>query len=144
MPGEIVKEYVLIDSNDRTDEAASTDKFTVHLFKPLKDVIKTDLVMFNFMGANGDPLEDVPFFVIQSRELGTPIRTASNTFGYWRLVPGPATTTALYATSFNTRVDPYLDTSRTIQDIDITLLNPDGTSPVLGRVTILVEIERRS
>ena len=83
-----------------------------------------------------------PYLFIQSRALGTDIRVANGNLGFWRMLLNDQVNYALAQT--NNRVDTYINTPITLQDIDIKLVYPDGT-PVNnngGRFTLLLEIVR--
>lgn len=83
-----------------------------------------------------------PYLFIQSRALGTDIRVANGNMGFWRMLLNDQVNYALAQT--NNRVDTYINTPITLQDIDIKLVYPDGT-PVNnngGRFTLLLEIVR--
>jgi hypothetical protein len=82
------------------------------------------------------------YLLVQSSHLGGDIRTASNTLGYWRLLPLQINNQSPVYQFANSRVDGYFEYPRTIQDIDITLVQPDGTVlPPPTSFTVLIEIE---
>lgn len=144
----IKKDYVLVSSDTAKalDPSATATKFTLHLTKPLKDVIKTDLVLFSL--DNSANLATLPaFLLVQSANLGGDISTATNTLSYWRLLPLKlGTHTDVYQFA-NSRVDGYLEHPRTIQDIDIALVQPDGSNldsnvQNITSFTVLIEVER--
>lgn len=138
MPSTVQKEYILL--------TGSSASFTQHLVKPLKDVIKTDLVSITLTTTAVSPPTQV---FIQSINLGGAIHTPDNTREYWRMVP---LTLALAQSQYNSqsfsvsqsRVDTYLDSPRTLLDIDITLTDfNNALFPSVTYVSILVEVERR-
>jgi hypothetical protein len=141
----IKKDYVLVSSDTAKalDPTASPTQFTLHLIKPLKDVIKTDLVMFSLDNSN---LSELPaFLLVQSTNLGGDVTTATNTLSYWRLLPLKLNSQSGVYQFANARVDGYLDYPRTIQDIDITLVQPDGSlldPSFVTNFTLLIEVER--
>ena len=83
-----------------------------------------------------------PYLFIQSRALGTDIKVANGNMGFWRMLLNDQVNYALAQT--NTRVDTYTNTPITLQDIDIKLVYPDGTTVNNngGRFTLLLEIVR--
>lgn len=84
-----------------------------------------------------------PYMFIQSRALGTDIRTANNTMGFWRMILNDPVN---YLVSMvNNRVDPYQRAPTSLQQIDVRLIYPDGTvvNNNGGRFTMLLEIIRR-
>jgi hypothetical protein len=83
-----------------------------------------------------------PYLLIQSRALGTDIKTANNTIGFWRMLLHDAGANSI--SMLNNRVDTYLAAPRTLQDIDVKLLYPDGSQVNNngGRFTFLLEIVR--
>lgn len=83
-----------------------------------------------------------PYLMIQSFALGAPIRTAKGTTGYWRMIVNDSKNSKI--TTANSRVDTFLDVPITLHNIDIRIVNPDGTivNNFGGRVTLLVEIVR--
>ena len=84
-----------------------------------------------------------PYMFLQSRALGTDIRTANNTMGFWRMILNDPEN---YQVSMvNNRVDPYQRTPVTLQQIDVKLIYPDGTvvNNNGGRFAVLLEIIRR-
>ena len=120
--------------------------FTQNLVKPLKDVIKTDLVSITITTTAVNPPTQV---FIQSINLGGAIHTPDNRADYWRMVPA---TLALAQSQFDSqtfsvsqsRVDAYLDSPRTLRDIDITLVDYTNTLfPNVTYVSVLIEVERR-
>lgn len=84
-----------------------------------------------------------PFLFIQSPELGTDIRTAGGQVGFWRMILND--TYNGFVQMVNNRVDSYTDTPRTLQDINVKLLFPDGTvvNNRGGSFTMLLEIVRK-
>ena len=83
-----------------------------------------------------------PYLFIQSRALGTDIRVANGNLGFWRMLLNDQVNYSIAQT--NNRVDAYINSPKTLQDIDIKLVYPDGT-PVNnngGRFTLLLEIVR--
>jgi len=141
----IKKDYVLVSSDTAKalDPTATPTSFTLHLVKPLKNVIKTDLVLFSLEKSSTLPA----YLLLQSANLGGDISTATNTLSYWRLLPLKLNTTVdtgVYQFA-NSRVDGYLDFPRTIQDIDISLVQPDGSlldADAITSFTLLLEVER--
>lgn len=136
------KQYILVSSDDRENAFDSTTSFTVRLSNPILNVVKVDLVEFILDYGVVVPVgsADPSFFFVQSRYLGKDVVTAAGNKGYWRLIPNATNSGVLAYT--NSREDEYLSGPRTIQDIDITLLLPDG-SPVdnSGKpLRILVEV----
>ena len=134
----IQKEYIVL-----TGTSAS---FTQNLVKPLKDVIKTDLVSITITTTALNPPTQV---FIQSINLGGAIHTPDNRADYWRMVPA---TLALAQSQFDSqtfsvsqsRVDAYLDSPRTLRDIDITLVDyTNALFPNVTYVSVLIEVERR-
>lgn len=134
----IQKEYIVL-----TGTSAS---FTQNLLKPLKDVIKTDLVSITITTTAVNPPTQV---FIQSINLGGAIHTPDNRADYWRMVPA---TLALAQSQFDSqtfsvsqsRVDAYLDSPRTLRDIDITLVDyTNALFPNVTYVSVLIEVERR-
>lgn len=134
----IQKEYIVL-----TGTSAS---FTQNLVKPLKDVIKTDLVSITITTTAVSPPTQV---FIQSINLGGAIHTPDNRADYWRMVPA---TLALAQSQFDSqtfsvsqsRVDAYLDSPRTLRDIDITLVDyTNALFPNVTYVSVLIEVERR-
>lgn len=134
----IQKEYIVL-----TGTSAS---FTQNLVKPLKDVIKTDLVSITITTTAVNPPTQV---FIQSINLGGAIHTPDNRADYWRMVPA---TLALAQSQFDSqtfsvsqsRVDAYLDSPRTLRDIDITLVDyTNALFPNVTYVSVLIEVERR-
>jgi len=84
-----------------------------------------------------------PYLFIQSRALGTDIRTANNTMGFWRMILNDPVN---YQVSMvNNRVDVYQKVPSELQHIDVKLLFPDGrtVSNNGGRFSMLLEIIRR-
>ena len=84
-----------------------------------------------------------PYLFIQSRALGTDIRTANNTMGFWRMILNDPIN---YQVSMvNNRVDVYQKVPSELQHIDVKLLFPDGrvVSNNGGRFSMLLEIIRR-
>jgi hypothetical protein len=84
-----------------------------------------------------------PYMFIQSRALGTDIRTANNTMGFWRMILNDPVN---YLVSMvNNRVDPYQRAPSTLQQIDVKLIYPDGNvvNNNGGRFAVLLEIIRR-
>ena len=83
-----------------------------------------------------------PYLFIQSRALGTDIRVANGNLGFWRMLLNDQVNYSL--TQTNNRVDAYTNTPLTLQDIDIKLVYPDGTTVNNngGRFTLLLEIVR--
>ena len=83
-----------------------------------------------------------PYLFIQSRALGTDIRVANGNLGFWRMLLNDQVNYSLAQT--NNRVDAYINAPRTLQDIDIKLVYPDGTAVNNngGRFTLLLEIVR--
>ena len=140
----VKKEYILVSSLNKAPGSVSDTNFVVHLYKPLTNVIKTDLV--SFFGATGGVNAPECLF-IQSRELGADISTPDNTRAYWRLANNttPASTGTL--NFFNNRVDTFFDTPHTLQDIDIRLFVPNGAPYTPDSLTnfycvLVVEVER--
>ena len=84
-----------------------------------------------------------PYLFIQSNKLGADIHTANNNLAFWRMVMND--TLNYEITMTNNRVDTYLDAPRTLQDIDIKLLFPDGSvvNNNGGSFTLLLEIVRQ-
>ena len=84
-----------------------------------------------------------PYLFIQSRALGTDIRIANGNTGFWRMLLNDQINYSL--TMVNNRVDTYTDVPKVLQDIDIKLVYPDGTSVNNngGRFTLLLEIVRQ-
>jgi hypothetical protein len=84
-----------------------------------------------------------PYLFIQSRALGTDIKVANGAMGFWRMLLNDQVNYSL--TMVNNRVDIYTDTPRTLQDIDIKLVYPDGSdlNNNGGRFTLLLEIVRQ-
>ena len=124
------KQYILVSSDNRTNTSDATTNFTVHLSNPIINVVKLDLVEFildyGIVGPDLNPFPSQPsYFLIQSRNLGTDIVTANGNAGYWRLVPNAVSNNILAFT--NSRTDDYLQSPKTIQDIDVQLLLPNGT-----------------
>jgi hypothetical protein len=119
------KQYILVNSDDRENASDTTTSFTVRLSNPLANVVKLDLVEF-ILDYGIDLSGNRPsFFLVQSRHLGNDVVTSSGNIGYWRLIPNTASNGYLAYT--NSREDSYLSNGRTIQDIDIQLLIPNGT-----------------
>ena len=84
-----------------------------------------------------------PYMFIQSRALGTDIRTANNTMGFWRMILNDPVN---YQVSMvNNRVDPYQRSPTTLQQVDVKLIYPDGSvvNNNGGRFAVLLEIIRR-
>jgi hypothetical protein len=83
-----------------------------------------------------------PYLFIQSRALGTDIKVANGNLGFWRMLLNDQVNYSLSET--NNRVDAYTNTPITLQDIDIKLVYPDGTTVNNngGRFTLLLEIVR--
>jgi hypothetical protein len=83
-----------------------------------------------------------PYLFLQSRALGTDIRVANGNLGYWRMLLNDQVNYSL--TMINNRVDTYTNVPITLQDIDIKLVYPDGTTVHNngGRFTLLLEIVR--
>jgi hypothetical protein len=84
-----------------------------------------------------------PYLFIQSRTLGTDIRTANNTLGFWRMILNDPVN---YQVSMvNNRVDTYQRSAINLQQIDVRLIYPDGgvVNNNGGRFTMLLEIIRR-
>jgi hypothetical protein len=138
MPSTVQKEYILL--------TGSSASFTQHLAKPLKDVIKTDLVSITLTTTAESPPTQV---FIQSTNLGGAIHTPDNTTEYWRMMPMTlAVAQSQYSSQTfsvsQSRVDSYLDSPRTLLDIDITLTDYNNALfPNVTYVSILVEVERR-
>lgn len=84
-----------------------------------------------------------PYLFIQSPDLGTDIRTSGGQVGFWRMVLND--TTNGFLQMVNNRVDSYADTPRTLQDIRVRLLFPDGSvvNNRGGVFAMLLEIVRR-
>ena len=119
------KQYILVNSDDRENAFDTTTNFTVRLSSALTNVVKLDLVEF-ILDYGIDLSGNRPsFFLVQSRNLGTDVVASSGSIGYWRLIPNTASNGYLAYT--NSREDSYLTSGRTIQDIDIQLLLPNGT-----------------
>ena len=89
----------------------------------------------------GDPSSSIVF--IQSRALGTDIRVANGNQGFWRMLLNNIDTNELTLT--NSRVDTYTDFPRVLREIDIKLVNPDGSvvDNNGGRFAFVMEIVRR-
>ena len=87
--------------------------------------------------------DNEPYMFIKSRFLGTVIRTAQNTQGFWRMVLNDVANGYIYMT--NNRVDQYTEPPRTIQDIDIQLVYEDGTvvNNRGGQFALLLEVVRQ-
>jgi hypothetical protein len=84
-----------------------------------------------------------PYMFIQSPDLGTDIRTAGGQVGFWRMILND--TYNGFVQMVNNRVDTYADTPRTLQDINVRLLFPDGTvvNNRGGMFSMLLEIVRK-
>lgn len=82
-----------------------------------------------------------PYLLIQSQNLGTDIRTAKDQ-GYWRLLLNDPVNSLI--TMSNNRVDTYQESPRTLQEIDVRLVFPDGTvvNNRTGSLTLLIEVVR--
>lgn len=87
--------------------------------------------------------DNQPYMFIKSRHLGTTIRTADNTQGFWRMVLNDVANGYIYMV--NNRVDVYTESPRTIQDIDIQLVYEDGSvvNNRGGQFALLLEIVRQ-
>lgn len=83
-----------------------------------------------------------PYLFIQSRALGTDIKVANGATGFWRMLLNDQENNSL--SMMNNRVDTYTSEPRTLQDIDVTLVYPDGSNVNNngGRFTLLLEIVR--
>jgi len=84
-----------------------------------------------------------PYLYLQSRALGTDMRTAKNTVGFYRMILNDPIN---YQVSMvNNRVDPYQKPPSALQNIDFRVLFPDGTvvNNNGGRFSVLLEIIRR-
>lgn len=84
-----------------------------------------------------------PYLYLQSRTLGTDMRTAKNTVGFYRMILNDPVN---YQVSMvNNRVDTYQRTPTVLQNIDFRVLYPDGTvvNNNGGRFSVLLEIIRR-
>jgi len=81
-----------------------------------------------------------PYLLVQSQHLGTDIITTSGDRGFWRmLLNDPAQGVVAMV---NNRVDTYLDTPRTLQEIDIRLTYPSGAivNNRNGSLALLIEV----
>jgi hypothetical protein len=134
----VVKEYIVLTGNSAS--------FTQNLMKPLKDVIKTDLVSITLTTAAESPPTQV---FIQSINLGGAIHTPDNKTEYWRMVPatlvfGQSQYSSQTFSVSQSRVDAYLDSPKTLREIDITLTDYTASLfPGITYVSILIEVERR-
>lgn len=88
--------------------------------------------------------QTAPYMFIQSNSLGTDIRTASNSIGFYRMLLNDPANGVVAMT--NNRVDTYSDTPRTLQDLDVRLTFPDGqvVNNRGGSFTLLLEIVRQT
>ena len=82
------------------------------------------------------------YLMLQSRELGNQIITATGDVEFYRLLLNDPTNNVV--SMVNNRVDTYLHAPRTIKDIDIRLLFPDKTvvNNRGGSFTLLLEVVR--
>jgi hypothetical protein len=134
----VVKEYIVLTGNSAS--------FTQNLMKPLKDVIKTDLVSITLTSAAESPPTQV---FIQSISLGGAIHTPDNMTEYWRMVPatlvfGQSQYSSQTFSVSQSRVDAYLESPKTLREIDITLTDYTAALfPGITYVSLLIEVERR-
>ena len=83
-----------------------------------------------------------PYLLLQSRELGNKILSATGDASYFRLLLVETKNGFVFAT--NERVDTYKEAPRTIKDIDIRLILPNKTivDNLGGSLTLLLEVVR--
>lgn len=86
--------------------------------------------------------QTAPYLLLQSRELGNQILTATGDVSFYRLLL--VDTTNGFVSATNNRVDTYLDAPRRIKDIDLRVLFPDKTvvNNRGGSLTLLLEVVR--
>lgn len=121
----IAKQYVTL--------TGTSNNFIAHLARPLVDVIKTDLVAASVSFEEGT---SAPLYFVQSRNLGNGIRTPDDSKEFWRVVAQP-----LGGAVNLTRVDTYLEAARTIQDIDIVIVDASGYLLNTRSITLVIEVE---
>ena len=139
------KEYVVINTELSRFTTMNGEKsvFVAALDKPLKNVVKTDLIQYSINEAVGSSY----IYCVESRALGNNMTTylpERGAYGCWRIVNNvgqnnnpPSILTTL------SRVDTYFEAPRDITEIDVRITNiANGVPGTLNAVLLVIEVIR--
>jgi hypothetical protein len=127
------KEYIFISTATSTfNRFNGINDFTLSLNRPLRNVVKTDLVQYKVAAGAGT------YLCIQSSALGNNMLTSGTSPAFWRVIE----TTGSSPLTNLSRVDTFFDAPRDLYDIDIRITDESGSPAAIASAMLVVEIVR--